>query len=362
MPRKKPRARYGDYCEIIDGALYASVNIPLGNGKYRKKRKRVENTIEARQWALATLYGKVDPNQTFSELVKWYKAEFLIPPVYQKGKRVDGVRTYQRSRTAADRLVRYFGNFKLDDITVDVLRRYKRERLQKVSITAVNRDFALMRTMFRRAVNRKWLKENPFDHSEGLIEVSLEPKGRAPITHRTAKRLLARSRKSEQPLLHYLLLVLAHTGARPSEVFPYDAKQGDGILREPLIWQRVLQHDFKAVTLVSYKGRVREERIVPASEQLERGLRALHERTGPNPDDLLFPFSSCKRAWATLCRSVGVKVTLRAFRAYFNTYLIERNFNEISRMMILGQKKIVTNLRYTSITPEMVESFRRQMS
>lgn len=361
MPKKRAK-RYGDYTEYINGDLYASVNIPLGNGKYRKKRKRVDSPTEARNWALSQLHKQGDePTDkiTFAALAEWYKKEFLVAPAYQNGKRLYGLRTYERQKTLVDRLERTFGLYRLNHITVDVLRRYKRERLQTVSITAVDRDFALLRTMFKRARGRKWMRENPFDSGERLIEISLESRRQATLTQSKAVRLLARSRKSEQPLLYYLILVMMHTGARPSEVFPYEAKPNDGIERDPLKWQFVLEFDFQAVRLVSYKGRVRRERIVPATIELERGLRKMYLEKQPKPNDLLFPQSSFKRAWLTLCKSARVKgVVLRDFRRYFNTQLLNRKLDEVSRMLILGHYEIATNVRYASIDAEFIKQYR----
>src|SRR5687768_2167450 len=55
VPMAKRRARYGGYYEIIKGDVYGSINVPIGGGKYRKRRKKVGNKTEARQWALEEL-------------------------------------------------------------------------------------------------------------------------------------------------------------------------------------------------------------------------------------------------------------------------------------------------------------------
>jgi integrase len=360
MPRKK-RAKYGDYCEVRGGKLYGSVNIPQGDGTYKRKRKRVATETEARRWAEFQLnkrkYGGQEC-ETFFDLAEWYKREFLIAPVYQNGRKLYGIRTYKRERQKVDRLAKEFGGYTLNALDADVLNRYKRERLRTVSITAVNRDFALMRAMFHKAVRRRWMPENPFDH-EKLIDIALEKKGRHELDDKTVKRLLARSRKSEQPLLHYLLMVLVWTGARPSEIFPYDATADDGIERECLTWAAILRHDFQAMTIVAYKGRLRKERVVPVRPELEIVLRRFYTEARPQPSDLLFPFSSCKRSWLTLCRSARIKgVTIRAFRSYFNSWLIEQGYDEGARMLILGQEKLTTNLLYSKLTPEFIERFR----
>lgn len=146
---------------MTGGKLYASVNLPLGNGKYKRKRKLVETKTE----------------KTFGAIK-------------------DRIRLSQSRK-----------------ITPDVLRRYKRERLKDVSITPINREFALLRSMFKKAKYRKWVKESHFDLGENLIEIALEGRRNNPMTDRLAFRLLARSRKSEQSLLHYLILVTMNTGA-----------------------------------------------------------------------------------------------------------------------------------------------------
>jgi len=364
MPKK--RGRYGDYTAIIDGDLYAVVNIPLGNGKYKKKRKKVSSKTEARQWALAMLdnpQAENVSNKTFTWLAEWYEREFLIPPVYQTGKRLIGVRTWKAQRYTLAHLVKQFGLHQLTTISVDTLRRYKRERLKHVSIATVNREFALMRTMFKKALSRKWVKESPFDFGENLIEIALELPRQSPLTDRIAKRLLARSRKSEQPLLHYLILVAMHTGARPSEIHPFNASD-DSVIREPLTWAHVLEFDFKAVRLVSYKGRIRKERVVPASRELETGLRALHLRTNPSPEDIIFPITTFRRSWATLCRSIGVKgIWLRDFRHYYNSkILLMPQFNDMERMLLLGQVHLSTNVRYSHLDEAFVKKYREVIS
>jgi integrase len=361
------KTRYGDYCEMRDGELYAAVNIPTGNGRYKKKRKKVDSKTEARQWALGELekakLGETSARSgTFSELSKWYTEEFLHAPEYKAGARLQGLRTYKHQQVMLTRLGDYFGDYPLGKLSVDVLRRYKRERLKHVGIATTNREFALMRTMFKKAKFRGWVKESPFEQGENLIEVSLETHRESPITTRIAKRLLARSRKSEQPLLHYLILVLMHTGARPSEVFPFKATED--VKSEPLIWGNVTDFDFRAVRLVSYKGRIRREKLVPASVELETGLKRLYVRTKPQPGDLVFPVKSFKRSWKTLCRSVGVEgVWMRDFRKYFNSrIMLMPEINDMERMLMLGHSDITTNRRYSKLDEDFVEKFRKATS
>jgi integrase len=369
MPKKKPRS-YGKYTLEINGELYACVRLPLGNGKYKRKIKKMDGATDRIKWALEQLdrhkSGELssDSKKTFHDLAKWYQREFLIPPVYTAdGKKIDGQRSYKKSINRLNILIANFGDYKLDKLTVDVLRRYKRERLKSVSITNVNHDLSLLRTILIKAKRRKWLKENPFDYGENLIERALQSPRLCPLTDRIYKRLLARSRKSNQKLLYYFILTMRHTGARPSEIMPYGAVENDGIPREPLNWKNVLEFNFKAVRLVSYKGKAKKERVVPASYELEKGLRELHLKSNPKPEALVFPISDFKKSWSALLKSCRFEnIRIRDFRAFFNSKLIAGGFDEVSRLLIIGHTSTETNLGYASVSSEFIENFRRKVN
>lgn len=357
------KTSYRSYTETIDGKLYGSVNVPRGDGTYVKRRKRASSKTEARQWAQSQLsrQSSTHGDTTFSDLAAWYSREHLVSPVYQNGKKLYGLRTWKSVRRQATQLDQLFGEYLLDELGVDVLSKYKRKQLAVTSITAVNRKFALLRAMFKKAVQRKWMLENPFDLDPSLIEIALEHKRQSPLTDRIVKRLLARSRKSSQPLLHPVLLTLAHTGGRPSEIYPYEAND-PSVVVEPLTWERILVHDFKALELVSYKGRIRQTRMVPTSVSLEAEFRSLHTKVLPDPADLIFPVTTFKRSWATLCRSVGVSgIRMRDFRHYFNSYLVSRpDINDMERMLILGHTELSTNARYSKLDVSIIDKFRNE--
>ena len=84
----------------------------------------------------------------------------------------------------------------VSEIGYDALHAYKLKRLDTgVAIATVNRDFELLRTMFRKAVRRKWLKESPFDFGERLIEKSLEPRRTITLTYKDEKLILDEAKK-----------------------------------------------------------------------------------------------------------------------------------------------------------------------
>lgn len=121
MPRKKKRG-YGDYTEYINGELYASVSIPIGGGKYKRKRAKVATKTDARNWALDQLdkakHGITSEGfETFSDLVEWYKVHFLVAPVIENGVKIEGTNDWKKNRDKLDRMKAFFGSKRLKFIT-----------------------------------------------------------------------------------------------------------------------------------------------------------------------------------------------------------------------------------------------------
>lgn len=364
------RKNYGTYITKIQGKDYAMVNLPMGGGKYKQKCRLLDsipggsNKIKAAQWAGEQLEkhqsGITGVGKTVTDLAKWYIDKYVIAPMYQDGKKMYGMRTWKARRDVLNRMLVPLGHLRLDKLDIDTFVRYKRNRLAEVSITTVNRELSIFRAMLRKAKSRKWISDNPFDDHENLIESALETKRTSPLTRRIAVRLLARSRKSQQPLLHYLIFILMSTGARPSEVFPFSADDTDGVPREPLTWKSLVDSNFKTLTLVSYKDRIRHERLVPASVQLEKAMRELHTKVSPKDDDVIFPIKGFKRSWKTLLKSARVSgVWIRDFRHYYNTQLMQRSdINDLERMLLMGHTNIKMNARYAKIGGDFIEKYR----
>jgi hypothetical protein len=161
---KKKRRRYGSYFWIDPKTKlgYAKVQIPTdertpkGKIKYKTIMKRADNLTDAEDRAqeifdehdlrgAAFLDGR---EMTFQKLADWYKREFVIPPVYVDGKKVDGMRTWENERNKIDRLCDYFGKYLIEEIDEFMLRRYKLKRLkEEVKFSTINRSFETMRAM-----------------------------------------------------------------------------------------------------------------------------------------------------------------------------------------------------------------------
>lgn len=248
----------------------------------------------------------------------------------------------------------------VSEIGYDVLHRYKLKRLDSgVSIATVNRDFELLRTMFRKSVRRKWLKESPFDFGERLIEKSLESRRKQTLTNKEAQLILDEAKKLKRSRLYYLLLALLDTGARPSELYPVNESNEDSeIIFEPVRWRDFFEHNFEMVQLVSYKGKLRKVRLVPVTERLKAGLLELWnslKEEKKNLNDRIFPFASYKTAWRTVLSELKIEnLRLRDLRRNFSTRLSKLGYSDDLRQRLLGHEYHQMIFVYTEADIEAV--------
>lgn len=315
-----PRSRYKTYVwtHPKTGKLYARVQIRQPDGTLKTYLKPAINKKHADQLAgemfddyATRKTGFIEgAAMTFADLAEWYKTHHAVPPVYSDdGTKVSGIRTFQAERNRLDKLKEFFGKLLIKNIDEDVLARYKRKREKDaVSAATINRDFEILRAMFRKAVRRRWLRESPFDFGEKLIEKSLEKRREIILSDEEETAILEAARKSEQNLLYYAIMCLLETGARPSEI--YDAST---VKAEPVLWSDFFDYDFKAVKLTSFKGRKKLVRFAPVTARLEAAMRRLWNSFKEDEKNLsaqIFPVSSFKTSWGTARRAATIALKI----------------------------------------------------
>ena len=374
--------------------LYARVRIRQPDGKLKTYLKPAINSKHADQLASEMLddyavrkTGFIEGEMmTFSELADWYKETHSIPPVYSDdGTRVSGIRTFETERRRLDKLKEFFGKILIKNIDEDVLLRYKLKRKKDgVAAATVNRDFEILRAMFRKAVRRRWLKESPFDFGEKLIEKALEKKRDVILSPDQEFAILQTVKNSEKTLLYYVVICLLETGARPSEI--YDAST---VKAEPVKWSDFFNYDFKAVKLTSFKGRKKIVRFAPVTLRLESAMMKLWDSLKTQQkDDQIFCVKSFKTAWGKARKkadiflkiagsekipienvfagdieeekfkllyekfekeNLSLDVRLRDLRRNFSTRLANAGMENDLRQKILGHERAQTTYDYTQV-------------
>lgn len=359
----KSRAVYGDYCEIVNGLLYGSVNVPIGNGKYKKKRKRFDSKFEAKQWAMEQIehhrHGKIEVarSTTFAEIAAWFKREFLGPPVYEHGIKLDGVKDYKALRAKLDRMVEHFGGRQIHSFTDLDLTSYARHRrkVDEVSTATINRDFALLRSMFlkARSVNRLLHVPNfpinpaaeverdrvmSFDEEMRLLAVCVdietvdyERKGKQKTMTIPARRLH----------LAGVIIFAVDTAMRAGEIFKLDWADVD------------MERDIITVQFFNSKTqKTRQIGMTPRVKAMLFDLSARSPRKG-----LVFKTGRSTRAFRTAC--IRAKITDLHFhdlRHTATTRMIRAGVPHTEVMKITGHTQIKTFLRYLNLGSDAVQN------
>lgn len=378
----KKRRRYGSYYWIDKKTNlgYCKVQIPTsetypnGKLKYKTVKKRALNATHAQQIAEELLSdfgerkkGYLEGMQmAFLELADWYKENYSVPPVYaEDGTKIKGKRTWQNERRKIDNMSKFFGKILINEIDEDVLMKYKlRREILKLQPATIHRDLEILRTMFAKAVRRRWLKENPFNFGENLIIKSREKRRDVVLSETEENILLNYARRSDKSNIYYAILCLLDTGARPSEI--YDASTEKA---EPVKWRDFTDYDFKAVKLTSYKGKQKLVRFAPISERLETAMREVWEESDKDYDAQIFNQKSYKTAWRTLLKNIQANhdgetwhdLRMRDLRRNFSTRLANLGIENDLRQRLLGHEQAQTTFDYTTANLETALKVREKL-
>lgn len=356
----KKRSRYGDYCQEIDGVLYASINIPVGNGKYRKRKKRVENRTEARQWALAELdrikHGSPDEKQfnTFLDLAEWYKKYFLHAPIYEHGLKVDGVKDWKKSQAKLDRMSVYFGPKRLATFSETDLRAYaiERRKTDNVTTATLNRDFALMRAMFKKgaaenpALSVPRFPINPaaeverdrvmtFDE-EALILAACE--STETLEYERKGQSVTAQHKTNREHLRAIVIIAVDTAMRSGEIFS-------------LTWSDV-NLDSDIITIRPRNSKTGKGRRVGMTPRVKAAFEQLPQSKGK-----VFAITSARKAFATACRRAKViDLHFHDLRHTATTRMIRAGIPHAEVMKTTGHSQLKTFMRYLNLVDDTVQN------
>lgn len=374
--KTKKRKRYGSYAwKSPSGYLYARVFIKNDDGTLKPIYRRADNITHAEQIGeelkrefenrgQAFIDGR---KMTFGELAEWYKKEFVIPPVYVGGVKIEGMRTWENEQNKIDRIVKAIGKkLLISEIDDSTFRSFRKKRIKEgVSITTINRDFESVRAMMRKAWKKKWVKELP--DFQDFIQKGLECRRTVTVTAEQEKLILHEAKKNrvEAPRLYALIISLRDSGARPNELYPVNDTKTDyskdaSTFYEPIRWRDIFDDngEFKDLTkLVSYKNKRREVRFAVITERMKVALqelwedlskRKLIEQNAAEVDNLIFPHTTFKKSWNMVRQAAGLPdLRLRDLRRDWVTRLGRLGYSDKLTQRGAGHKKMQTSFEYT---------------
>lgn len=373
-----PRARTGSFWNDKEGNLYARVTWTDERGKtHDRKRKALTGTKrEARQHIKDLLeeieeqgeQGIEGANLTIKQLADYYKKHFAIEAEYdKKGVKKSGMRSHKDARRKADSLVSYFGpGTKVRSISYGDLALFKASRLRtpvvighverkktdgknvKVitreesprAVASVHRELATLRRMLRIAIQHRWLRHNPFNDGEPLINPAEEHERERVATQAEENALLAACDEDERRKHLRAFLILAFdTGFRPIEMLSLAVKDVD--------------FDDNCIWAVSYKGKMMKRRPFDMTARLRAEMEKLC--VGKKPADPVFGFKSVKRSFATAKRIAKAEgIALDGFRLYdarhtATTRLVRRGMSLEESGKMMGHSQPKTTWRYMHV-------------
>ena len=303
---------------------------------YLDRGKRIREVIrdaQTREDALVALQARVA--ESFSRrLTPFSKAETISFARFAATYLDDYSKATKRgwvsdaSRLKAN-LIPFFGGMRLQDITPLAIEKYRTNRLRSVSKPSINRELALLKSMFNRAIDWGHATENPVRKVKMFSE--LDNLKERILSEDEETRLLA----AAAPHLRTMIVGLLMTGARWGEL-------------NSLRWSAV---DLERGTVLLTKTKSGRNRIIPINDRLRELLVAL--KAGSKCDRVFTgpkgrPIDCARSAFEGACRRAGLSgLRLHDLRHTFATRLVRRGVDIITVQSLLGHSSVTTTERYT---------------
>ena len=179
--------------------------------------------------------------------------------------------TYARDLSIMRLFDREFEGKNIQDISTWQIEKYKARRREKFKPSSVNRELALLKHMFSKALEWKRIKENP---AKSVKRLKGETRRVRYLLPNEIQKLLPNCEGLLNGLLKPLVTVALHTGARKGEL-------------QNLQWPQI-NFELGIISLLDTKNG--ERRDIPMNETVKATLKAMERTSG-----FVFPNRNGKR-------------------------------------------------------------------
>jgi integrase len=247
-------------------------------------------------------------------------------------------RSWKRDEVSLNSLKPFFKGLYLFKISARKIEEYKRKRLEEVMPATVNRELALLKTMFNLAIKWKLIYENPVKAVKSLQE----PKHKYRILNEDeAKRFIMAASASASKHLKPIILIALNTGMRRGEILS-------------LRWHDI-HLDEKYIEVRPEIAKSGKRRLIPINGMIEDALNRV-ERNG----EFVFcntktgkPLTTVRKAFLTACDKAKIGyVRFHDLRHTAGTWMVMSGIDLVTVKEILGHASIETTMRYAHPTPE----------
>ncbi len=229
-------------------------------------------------------------------------------------------------------LVPYLGERYLHEITPELVERYKAQRKESVSVASVNRELALLKCMFNKAITWGYAKDNPVRR----VKLFKENNWR---TRFLEKEEIGKLLSNSPPVLRAILTVALNTGMRKGEI-------------QNLKWRDI---DFERSYLTVTHSKNGEKRFIPMNESVKKALVGV--RKHPESPYIFAgkdgePFD-CRKSFETALKKSGIKdFRFHDCRHTFASHLVMSGVDLNTVRELLGHKEPTMTLRYSHLSPD----------
>lgn len=241
------------------------------------------------------------------------------------------------------RLIPFFGNYNITDISPALLAEYRSERIkdpvkkgkgQLVSKAQINREVSLLRAILNKMVKWGRLSSNPL----GKVEMFKEQPKQRILTIEEMNQLVS----AAKPPLKQIIMVALNTGMRKSEILG-------------LRWDAV---NLDTGEILLFKTKAQKMRSIPVNDALSKLFQEMKlSRAGrtyifegydqKSKKYTGVPQKDIHVAWGTLIKRTGIKgVRFHDLRHTFATWSLHRGGDLTALRDVLGHSTIVTTNRY----------------
>jgi len=239
-------------------------------------------------------------------------------------------RSWKRDIVSLNALLPCFKETPLSKISPFSIEGYKLKRKEKVTVSTVNRELALLKNMFTRAIDWGFALCNPVRKVRLYSE---ENRNRERIlSDEEISRLL---RNSSSPLREFILVAI-NTGMRSGEILA-------------LKWEDI---DFQNDYIIVRQSKSGRSRKVPLNEFSKQALGSLKHTNG-STDYVFFSSNtgksirSVKTAFKTACKKADIhSLRIHDFRHHAALVMVQSGVDLPTVSKILGHSSILLTMRY----------------
>jgi integrase len=374
---RKGKRKTGGSIKTVKGKLYARIQyLDEQSGKRKEKLRSAKSRTHAKQLIdqmrreLSEVGQKTleADKMTFLEVAEIYEKTKIIPPVYVGSRKVAGLRSHRQTKVHLKPLKEYFGRMTAKQIKASDVQKYKLDRLNKKTVTgaeraisSVNRELALLRSIFNYAKSENWILRSPFEAKGfGFISLVDENKREKILTPSEEKRLLAActgEREIKYTRNGKEITAIAHVNLeylRAIIVCALDTAMRKGEILK-LVWADI---DFinNELRVRAFNSKTAAERIVGMTSRLKAELGRLWEFSPKNENGLVFGINDFKKSFKSVCDAASIEgLRFHDLRHTAITRLVEMGLPTAEIMKISGHKQTQTFLRYVNPSRETTQ-------